>query len=310
MKKTLLVLTCLILTISLLMIPVIASESSSFSVSDTAVNVGDTFEVSVSVSRTENVGRIGIIPVYDKETFEFVSGEWLVEGALSDADISKTGAALLAFEGTETVDGAVYAFTLKVKNAAKTGIYESGGTVDTGEVIPVSKASVAVGAGAASVVGQVTSYNPNNEVRIELCQNDTVIYSTVISGGAGEGLVTQQFVISDIVPGVYDLKVTKDRHLAYTIVGITVEDGIVDLTQHADEGVANIALVGGDVNGDLCVDLKDVTLLTSDNTYNLPFETAASKNADINGDGLFDIKDLQIITSDLNYNKGSVTKEY
>ncbi|MBR5261515.1 MAG: alkaline phosphatase family protein, partial [Oscillospiraceae bacterium] len=66
----------------------------------------------------------------------------------------------------------------------------------------------------------------------------------------------------------------------------------------------------GDINGDGCIDIKDVTLLTSENTYNLSYDLASTKSADVNGDGLFDIKDLMIITSDDNYNKAADTVEY
>ncbi|MBE6617093.1 MAG: hypothetical protein E7627_04010 [Ruminococcaceae bacterium] len=310
MKKTLLVLTCLILTISLLMIPVIASESSSFSVSDSAVTVGDTFDVTVSISRTENVGRIGIIPTFDKNTFEFVSGCWLVDGALSDADISKTGAALLAFEGTETVDGAVYSFTLKVKDTAAVGSYEIGGTVNTGESIPVTSAGVMVVSEGTAVAGKVTSYNPTNDTLVELCLDGVTVASTTIPAAEGEGAVTQPFVISDIAPGTYDLKITKDCHLEYLITGVVVESGILDLTQNDDPEIANITLLAGNVNGDLVIDIKDVILLTSSLTYSQSYEDGETKTADINGDKCFDIKDLVIITSDVNYNKGKKTVAY
>jgi hypothetical protein len=58
------------------------------------------------------------------------------------------------------------------------------------------------------------------------------------------------------------------------------------------------------------VDLKDITALTSSNTYGLSYEDAATKSADVNGDKCFDLKDLSIIASDTNYGKAPIVVEY
>ena len=161
-----------------------------------------------------------------------------------------------------------------------------------------------------AVSGRITSYNPTNDTLVELILGGATVASTTIPAVEGEGAITQTFVISDIAPGTYDLKITKDCHLEYLITGVVVESGILDLTQNDDPEIANITLLAGDVNGDKVIDIKDVILLTSSLTYSQSYEDGETKTADINGDKCFDIKDLVIITSDVNYNKGTVTKEY
>ena len=177
MKKVLLALICLTVTLSLLILPVIASTSGAFVASRSTVGRGDTFTVTVSINGAEGVGSIGIIPEYDKTAFEFVSGQWLIEGALSEADISKTGAALFAFDGKENVNGDVYSFTLKVKPSANYGSYSISGTVDAEGNIPASTATVKVAEPGAGIVGQLTSYNPNNAATVQLLQSGEASYT-------------------------------------------------------------------------------------------------------------------------------------
>ena len=311
-RKILLWIMSFAVVATILVIPIIASATGSFSVSDPCVAAGDTFDVTVSISDADNIGSIGIVPNYDKNTFEFVGGEWLVTGALSEADITKTGAALLAFNGTQRVDGAVYAFTLRVLDTARGGTYEIGGRVTAGKALDVASASVEVESNGTSVLGCVTSYNPGNEMKIELCQNGETVYSVVVPAEVGRGTsdVTQNFEIVGVAPGEYDLIVSKKSHLTYEVRGIVVGADPIDLTTHENEQISEMRLVTGDVNGDGCIDLTDVVQLTSSSTYSKDYESAANKAADINGDKCFDLQDLVIITSSRNYGKSKVVVEY
>ena len=64
------------------------------------------------------------------------------------------------------------------------------------------------------------------------------------------------------------------------------------------------------MNGDGCVDLKDVVALTSSDTYGRDADNAKNKSADVNGDGCFDLSDLTIITSVRNYGRSATVIEY
>ena len=96
------------------------------------------------------------------------------------------------------------------------------------------------------------------------------------------------------------------KKLISILVLVSVLAGCFCITSAAEY----TAYTPGDVNGDGCVDLKDVTALTSSNTYGKTFSDAETKSADINGDRCFDLKDLTIITSDKHYGKAPARVEY
>lgn len=160
-----------------------------------------------------------------------------------------------------------------------------------------------------SLSGIVTSYNPALSTTITLIQNGEAVYTYSVKAATGVGAVSQKFIFADVKEGVYDIVITKSNHLSYTIKGVSVYDDI-DLREHENPLISAITLIAGDVNGDGCVDLKDVTALTSSKTYGLAFDEAETKSGDINGDGCFDLKDLAIITSDKNYGKAPITVAY
>ncbi len=164
--------------------------------------------------------------------------------------------------------------------------------------------------GASSVVGQILSYDCKSSATITLSQNGEVLYEITLDASGKTGLNMREFTFEDVEDGIYDLTVKVDRHLSFTVSGVVVDGEDVDLTTNARDEISTITLVAGDVNSDGCVDLKDVTALTSSNTYGKTYDDAETKSADINGDDCFDLKDLTIITSDKNYGKASVVVDY
>lgn len=160
------------------------------------------------------------------------------------------------------------------------------------------------------VKGKITTENAGIPTTITLAKDGETVYTYTIPAENTDVAVTQSFEISGVANGTYDLTVKKDGHLSYTLEDVLVKDGNVDLTVNADLLISDMQLCAGDVNNDGCIDIKDVALLTSDNTYNLSYDQAETKTADVNGDRLFDIKDLVIITSDYNYNKAPVNIVY
>jgi len=159
------------------------------------------------------------------------------------------------------------------------------------------------------LLGEVTSYNSINETKISLSIDGEDVYTVYVPSSTETGTATSVFSFEGIAPGVYDLVITKNHNLSYTIKDVSVDDDI-DLREHDNPLISSITLISGDVNGDGCVDLKDVTQLTSSNTYGMAFDEAETKSADINGDGCFDLKDLVIITSDNNYGKAPPVVAY
>ncbi|MBE6617810.1 MAG: hypothetical protein E7627_07740 [Ruminococcaceae bacterium] len=161
-----------------------------------------------------------------------------------------------------------------------------------------------------TISGKITTQNPLVAATLTLKQGEETKYTSQVGPAEGEGEITQTFELSGVAPGTYDLVVTKAGHLGYTVTGVVVSRGNIDLTTNEDPLIAEMKLCAGDINGDECIDIKDLTLLTSDNTYNLTADTAVTKNADINGDGAYDVKDLIILTSDDNYSKAPTTVAY
>ena len=153
------------------------------------------------------------------------------------------------------------------------------------------------------ITGQV-SFEGNSATTtiVKLMQNGTLIAQTEITGN--------MYSFSGVFTGIYDLVIERENHLPYTIAGVPVETADVDLTKHPVNAIANAVLVAGDINSDGCIDLQDVVLLTSSNTYSKPYDEAANKSADVNGDRHFDLQDLAIITSEKNYGKEAITVSF
>ena len=123
----------LVLVAAMLAVPVLAAGSASMTVSASkdVVTQGDTFTVSVSVSKTENCATGGFLFQYDQNAFEYVKGSAKVGGfalsGISTANDKITGY-FMSTGGATTVEGTIFQITLKVKNAASAGTYTISGT--------------------------------------------------------------------------------------------------------------------------------------------------------------------------------------
>ena len=97
-----------------------ATPTASLSSSASSVYAGGTVTVTVKVSNCSSTS-LGIIPSYDTDNFELVSGEWLVTGAaLSDFS---DGCAVIAYASSNNFNGNVFKFVLKAKSNAKVNSY-------------------------------------------------------------------------------------------------------------------------------------------------------------------------------------------
>ena len=161
---------------------------------------------------------------------------------------------------------------------------------------------------APSVRGKVVSYNPNNATTIQLMQGGEEKYTATIAATTGNGQVTKNFTLAGVLPGVYDLVVTKPAHLKYTVKNVTVGNAPLDLTAHGNAAIRNITLPAGDLNGDGTINSKDLNEIWSPANY-LKSTTDADVNplADLNGDGTINSKDLNIVWKAENYLKSEMT---
>jgi hypothetical protein len=83
---------------------------------------GENISFTVGIKGGTSVQGILIIPTYDRNAFELVSGAFMISNALmSDFSVSE-GDAVIAFNSDMNIDGGVLTFTLKVKNTAAIGM--------------------------------------------------------------------------------------------------------------------------------------------------------------------------------------------
>ena len=110
--------------------------------------------------------------------------------------------------------------------------------------------------------------------------------------------------------GTYDLVVTKDAHLTYTVKGVVVGDSPLDLTTLTGKAYSTITLLCGDINGDGSINEDDVSIIRYANNINKSTAVADNKLADINGDGSVNEDDVSIVRYSSHINKGVTACTY
>lgn len=279
---------------------------------------GDTVSVDIKAAEagvTDNLGFFSFQVTFDTDKLtleslvaaEALGGESYVNGTKIDW-IHQDGI------GTDLGAGTVIAkATFKVKDNAAYGDTSLGFESTFTELDAVKSVSNSVQATGKtitilklnSVSGQVKSWNPNNDVTVSLKQSGETKYSTTVSGTkTGSGQLTQAFEISGVAAGTYDLVVSKDAHLDYTVTGITVGTNDIDLTKATGEPYALIDMIVGDVNSSKNVNDDDLNIVWNDDNFNLSLIDAANKLTDIDGDQKVNDDDLNIVWNDANFNKG------
>ena len=168
------------------------------------------------------------------------------------------------------------------------------------------------GAGAGvAVTGKVKSYNPNNATTIQLMQDGAEKYSTTIKAATGSGQKEQTFSFPTVTKGTYDLVVTKDGHLSYTVKGVVVEDAAIDLTAMKGKVYQTITLLCGDINGDGWINSTDLGEILQGQNYGKQTTVAGvNKKADLNGDGWVNSTDLGIVLQRQHYGKSAVSVSF
>ena len=164
---------------------------------------------------------------------------------------------------------------------------------------------------ASSVSGKVVSYNPNNPTTVQLMQGGTEKYSTTIKAATGSGQKEQTFSFPTVAKGTYDLVVTKDGHLTYTVKGVVVGDTALDLTKHSNAAISTITLLCGDIVKNGYIDFADYQELLSPANYGKKTtDPGVNALADLNGNGYIDFADYQILLSSQHYGKSAVSVSF
>jgi len=162
-----------------------------------------------------------------------------------------------------------------------------------------------------SVSGTIKSYNPGNATTIQLMQGGEEKYSTTINPTTGSVQEEQNFSFDAVAKGTYDLVVTKPGHLTYTVKGVVVGDGPLDLTKHSNAAISMITLLCGDINGDGWVNSTDLGEILQGQNYGKQTTVAGvNKKADLNGDGWVNSTDLGIVLQSQHYGKSAVSVSF
>ena len=164
-----------------------------------------------------------------------------------------------------------------------------------------------------SVSGQVASYNPGNKTTITLYASTdtahvTALCTTTIAATTGSGQVTQDFTLTGVAPGTYDLVVTKAGHLTYTITGVVVGSGNVDLTKNANASISTITLLCGDIDGDGKINNLDYAIVMNPANFNKSYTIPGDVGnvlADLNGDSKINNLDYALILNPNHFNKNT-----
>ena len=163
---------------------------------------------------------------------------------------------------------------------------------------------------APSVSGKVQSYNPNAAATVKLVQNGAVKYTATTATSSGSGQAEQTFSFDAVAAGTYDLVVTKPGHLSYTVKGIVVGDGPLDLTKHSNTAISTITLLCGDIDGNGFINSTDLGIILKGQNYGKSTATAGDKAADLDGNGFINSTDLGIVLQGQHYGKSAVSVSF
>ncbi len=179
----------------------------------------------------------------------------------------------------------------------------------------LSDAAEAAPRTAVAVSGQVKSYDPKNPVTVTAYLSSDTTHSnpqataSIAALSSGSGQQTQAFSIDVLPNATYDLVISKQNHLAYTIKGIAVTDA-VDLTISTNPQISLITLLCGDINGDDYINDTDLNLVWNSANYGKEAGNAANLYTNVNGDGYVNDTDLNLVWNSANYGKSQASCIY
>lgn len=121
MKKSLLSIILSLVLFAFLCLNILAASPTAYlSSTSTTISANNTITITVNMSNCSSTS-IGIIPVFDDNAFELISGNILISGA-QISDFSD-GCAVIAYTSVNDFDGGVFRFDLKAKTTIKPGDY-------------------------------------------------------------------------------------------------------------------------------------------------------------------------------------------
>ncbi len=155
--------------------------------------------------------------------------------------------------------------------------------------------------GTVTLCGEITSLNVRSQAVITLEQNGEVVYRYTIDGSNDPNAVSQTFEADGIAVGEYDMVVSKEGYLSYTVKSLALYS---DMNLSNSE-ISEIELIAGDISGDGYIDSVDVTSLVYD--MGKSAQDALYTASDLNGDGFRDALDVSTIAFNMFREKTEIT---
>ncbi len=256
----------------------------------TTANVGDTFVVNVRADQVGNLYGIDSTVRFDPALLEVTSvaaGNWWasLNPYVAAMNIDNAGgqvryaASLTAPASALNGSGNLIAITFKAKAQGSTPLWFSAlKLVDAGaQVIPAGHADGQVTVGSVQTAATLTGL-----VQLEGRTN----YSGVVVQIDGGTTVTAT------ADGKYTFATTAGQHtLTFTRPSYLAKSATAQAVAGSTVTVSTVTLLGGNVNGDNCIDILDLSAVASQFSSTTP--TPAT--TDINGDGRVDIVDVVLV---------------
>ncbi len=155
----------------------------------------------------------------------------------------------------------------------------------------------------AKITGTVSGVNGRlSDTLVTLKTGEGIAYTAEIDHIEGAPITLVGFTFDNVESGTYDLVITKNGHIGFTVTNVVVFGDNIDFGLLLSE----INLPGGDISGDNFIDSTDVAALVYD--MGKSNNDAMYPDSDIDKDGFRDAKDVAILS--FNMLKAEVKIDY
>lgn len=117
MKKWITILAsavCILLYFTTFSVTATAASLTKVTFNDVVARKGETVEIVVSISDCQAFKSMAVVPLYDSERLEYISGEWLIDGALLSDWSQEEQNGVILYSSETIINGEIAKFVFKV----------------------------------------------------------------------------------------------------------------------------------------------------------------------------------------------------